>query len=184
MLAVVAACLLLLSACSGLEGTNEQGYLPGDGRILQFEPADRGAPIELTGTSLTGQPVDIASYAGKPLVINVWWSGCGPCRTEMPMLVSAAKELKAKAAFLGIDIRDLSREQAIAFAVNKGVTYDNVYDPTGKALLAFSGDVSPRTPPTTLVLDDELRVAAIISGPIPSKLTLTEIVDQIANEDG
>jgi hypothetical protein len=64
------------------------------------------------------------------------------------------------------------------------VTYPSIYDPKGKALLAFSGDVSPRSPPTTLVLDGQLRVAAIISGEIPSQLTLTELVKQIAAEDG
>jgi thiol-disulfide isomerase/thioredoxin len=181
---LLAAVCLLLTGCSSLNGTNAQGYITGDGQVVQFQPADRGAPIVLTGTSLEGQPIDITSYAGKPLVINVWWSGCGPCRTEMPMLVKAAAHLKGKASFLGIDIRDLSREGAMAFALDKGVTYPSIYDPKGKALLAFSGDVSPRSPPTTLVLDGQQRVAAIINGEIPSQLTLTELVKQIAAEHG
>ena len=176
--------LLLLAGCSGLQGTEGLQYISGDGQILQIEPAGRDEPIELTGTSLTGDPVDSASYLGKPLVINVWWSGCVPCRTEMPMLVAAEKELRGTASFLGINIRDLSDDAAIAFAEAKGADYPSLYDPTGKSLLAFSGDVSPRSPPTTLVLDAEGRVAVMINGPIPSQLTLTELVKQIAAEDG
>jgi len=177
-------CLLLLAGCSGLQGTEGLQYISGDGQILQIEPAGRDEPIELTGTSLTGDPVDSASYLGKPLVINVWWSGCVPCRTEMPMLVAAEKDLAGTASFLGINIRDLSDDAAIAFAEAKGANYPSIYDPKGESLLAFSGDVSPRSPPTTLVLDAEGRVAVMINGPIPSQLTLTELVKQIAAEDG
>ena len=181
---VAAACLLLLAGCSGLKGTQGLQYISADGRVLQLPPADRGAPVALTGTSLTGAPVDSSTYRGKPLVVNVWWSGCVPCRTEMPMLVSAAAQLQGTAAFLGIDIRDLSLDQAVAFAVAKGASYPSLYDPTGKSLLAFSGQVSPQSPPTTLVLDQQGRVAAMINGPIPTELTLTELVKQIAAEHG
>ena len=181
---VLAAACLLLAGCSSLDGTNEGGYIPGDGQILQIAVADRDDPITLTGTSLTGEAIDSTSYAGKPLVINVWWSGCGPCRTEMPMLVAAEKELAGTASFLGIDIRDLSDDAAIAFARAKGVDYPSIYDPKGNSLLAFEGKVSPRSPTTTVILDAEGRVAAVISGPIPSQLTLTELVKQIGAEHG
>jgi len=183
-MAVAAACALLLAGCSGLKGTEGLQYIEGDGRVLQFPASDRLGPVTITGTSLDGQAVDSTAYLGKPLVVNVWWSGCVPCRTEMPMLVEAEKELRGKASFLGIDIRDLSLDQARAFAEAKGADYPTVHDPTGKALLAFPTDVAPHSPPTTYVFDDQGRVAALISGPVPSKLTLTELVEQIAAEDG
>jgi len=183
-LAIAAACLWVLSGCSGLQGTGGLQYIEGNGNVLQVQPAGRGEPVELTGTSLTGESIDLAGLRGKPAVINVWWSGCVPCRTEMPMLVAAADELKDTAYFVGINIRDYSVEQAQAFAVAKGVDYPSIYDDKGQALLAFSGDLSPRTTPATLVLDAQGRVAALISGPIPSQLTLTDLVEQIAGEDG
>ena len=53
----------------------------------------------------------------------------------------------------------------------------------GEALLAFSHVTNLRTIPTTLVLDREGRVAALINGAIPGKVTLTDVVEEIAAEE-
>ena len=172
-----------LAGCSALEGTGDKGYISGDGSVVQYPPEDRGEPVELTGDSLEGRPVDVAQARGRALVVNVWWSGCAPCIREMPMLVDAERELRSEAEFLGINIRDASALDGRLFAESYGVPYPSLYDPTGRALLAFSGAVSPRTIPSTLVLDAQGRVAATIAGEIPSRLTLVELVEEIAAED-
>jgi thiol-disulfide isomerase/thioredoxin len=176
--------LLLLAGCSGLQGTGNKGYISGDGSIVQYHPGDRGDAIDLSGDSVTGDPVDVTGLRGKVVVVNVWWSGCAPCRSEMPMLVDAEAELRNEADFVGIDIRDNSAAPARAFMAKYGATYPSIYDPNGKALLSFSGQVSPQTVPATMVLDKQGRVAATIRGPVPSKLTLTELVREVAAEDG
>ena len=176
--------MLTLAGCSSLQGTGDKGYISGDGQITQYDADDRGDAVGLTGDSVTGEPIDVADLRGKVLVVNVWWSGCGPCRSEMPMLVEAAAEVEGDASFLGINIRDNSAAPARAFMENYGATYPSIYDPSGKALLAFSGEVSPQTVPTTLVLDREGRVAATVRGPLPSELTLVELVKEVAAEDG
>lgn len=171
---------LLATGCSGLSGTNSGGYITGDGETTAWAPADRGTPIELAGTTLDGRSVDLAAYRGKPVVVNVWWSGCGPCRTEMPLLQQASSELAGKAAFLGINTRDGSAENGLAFERSVGATYPSIYAPDGRALLAFPG--LPRPLPSTVVLDAQGRISATISGPIPSKLTLTQLVDCAASD--
>jgi thiol-disulfide isomerase/thioredoxin len=168
MLALVAA------GCSDLAGTNKGGYITGDGTTTVWAPNDRGTPVELTGTTLDGKQVDLADYRGKATVVNVWWSGCGPCRSEMPLLQQASTELAGKAAFLGINTRDGSADNGLAFERAVGATYPSIYAPDGRALLAFPG--LPRPLPSTVILDTQGRIAATISGPIPSKLTLTQLV--------
>ncbi|WP_368736852.1 TlpA family protein disulfide reductase, partial [Bradyrhizobium sp. NBAIM08] len=56
------------------------------------------------------------------VVVNVWWSGCAPCRVEAPMLVDAADELAGDATIVGIDIRN-SRDDGLAFERGLGIPY-------------------------------------------------------------
>lgn len=168
-----------LVGCSGLEGTNENGYISGDGQTVEYPVADRGEPVELRGETLTGEELDLASTRGKVTVVNVWWSGCGPCRSEMPMLQQASEELAGTAAFVGINTRDHSAANGLAFERDLGVRYPSIYAPDGRALLAFDG--VPRALPSTLVLDAEGRVAAKISGEIPSKQTIVDVVECAAD---
>jgi thiol-disulfide isomerase/thioredoxin len=182
VLAAVLACVLLAAGCSSLEGTGDKGYISGDGAVRFIDVADRSEPVDLAGTSLTGDPVDVADFRGKVVVVNAWWSGCGPCRTEMPLLAKASDELAPDVEFLGINIRDNSEAQGLSFARGAGVTYPSIYDPDGTAMLAFSGKVSVTRTPSTLVLDAEGRVGAVFNGAIPTERTLFDVVDQIAGE--
>jgi thiol-disulfide isomerase/thioredoxin len=169
--------VLLLAGCSSLGGTGDKGYIDGDGSVTEVKAADRGAPFSVEGRTLDGRSLSLDDLRGKPVVVNVWWSGCPPCRAEQPMLNEVAKELGSKARVVGINIRDLSADNAAAYVRSHDVPYPSLYDPSGKALLAFHSGLSPRTVPTTMVLDSEGRVAALISGSVPTKLTLLDLVD-------
>jgi len=47
-------------------------------------------PRGLTAYSIVGGSVPIERFRGKPFVVNLWATWCGPCQREMPMLVRAA----------------------------------------------------------------------------------------------
>ncbi len=171
----------LSAGCSDLQGTSGKAYITGDGQISVWPDAERGKAVALEGTTLDGGTWSLADAGGKPVVVNVWWSNCGPCRTEMPMLQAAAKELTGTATFVGINTRDSSADNGLAFERSIGVSYPSIYSPDGKVLLALKG--LPRALPSTVVLDAQGRIAATISGAIPSKLTLTELVKCVASGD-
>ncbi len=148
--------------------------------MTQVSIPDRGDPVEITGMSLDGAEIDFADFQGGVTVVNVWASWCPPCRSETPALVAAAAEVDA--TFIGINIRE-SADTARAFERTQEVPYPSIHDEGGETLLEF-GRYTPRLPPTTLVLDRSGRVAALVSGAIPSKTTLAELVEEVAAEDG
>jgi thiol-disulfide isomerase/thioredoxin len=174
--------LLLLAGCSGLDGTGDKGYVTGDSQVVQRASEDREAPIELTGEDLDGEPLDIADFRGKPVVVVVWGAWCAPCRAEAPEVVAAAEKIGDQAQFVGINLRESSRETAQAFVRSNDIPYPSVYSPDGKAMLAFTGFLTPNSIPSFAVLDAEGRVAAVIPGELPSRLTLVQLVEDVAKE--
>ena len=172
---------MALTGCSTAESTGSKGYVTGDGTTQLVPEAERGDAIELTGENLDGEPLSLEQFRGRPVVVNVWWSACPPCRKEQPDLTEASNELKGVADFVGINIRDSGTAQAKSYQRKFDVEYDSFFSPDGKALLPFSGTVPPNAIPSTVVLDAEGRVAASIIGVIPSKLTLVGLVEDVAS---
>lgn len=181
--AVCAVTVLALAGC-GAEGTGTKGYIDGDGVITQVAPAQRTAIGAVHGTTLDGKAVDLASYRGKVVVINVWWSNCPPCRLEAPHLADAARTLQPKGVvFLGIDTRDASRSMGRAYERRFEVPYPSIFDPDGEALLAFRGTLSPNSIPSTMVIDKQGRLAATVLGALGSKTTLYDLVADAGGPD-
>jgi thiol-disulfide isomerase/thioredoxin len=168
--------------CSGLSGTGDKGYISGTGVPVEVRPADREEPVELTGTDLEGAEVDLADLRGKPVVVNVWASWCPPCRVEQPDLNEAYAELDKEVTFVGLNIRDASRDNARAYVRNFEVPYASVYSADGAALLPFAGTLTPKSIPSTVVLDAEGRIAASVNGRVPTTQTLLSLVEAVLDE--
>lgn len=81
----------------------------------------------LQATTLDGQPLDLDDYAGRPLLVNVWATWCGPCVQELPHLAALAAEHPAL-AIVGVSVDLDGREDQVAamverFALPYPVTY-------------------------------------------------------------
>jgi thiol-disulfide isomerase/thioredoxin len=156
---------VLLPGCSASQeavatGGEFQFVAPGGQTTIFYDPPEsRGGVSGIAGPSLLreGATVGIDDYAGKVVIINIWGSWCGPCREEMPGLQLVQEQTGA--VVLGIDVRD-ERQAATDFVRDRGVVFDSIYDQPGRTLARLSG--YPRnTVPSTLVLDEQQRVAAV-----------------------
>jgi thiol-disulfide isomerase/thioredoxin len=166
----LAACALLLAACTGRSGVNtDSGTSPqlktvGGLAAGVFPVADRRPAPELSGETLEGTRLDVADLAGKVVVLNFWAQWCAPCRAEARNLNAVYDRTKdSGVAFVGINIRD-DRVAAKAMVRTKQIRYPSLFDPSG-LLLKFRGQ-APQSPPTTLVLDRNGRVAARFLQPV------------------
>jgi len=182
---VVAAVLLLtLTACGSGQQDNESregqtGFVSGNGGVAVFTPAERKAAPDFGGETLDDKQWRLSAYRGKVVVMNVWGSWCSPCRKEAPDLVAAAKQLGPSVQFVGLNTRDSDKAQARKFVQRFGVGFPSVYDPNGKQLLGFRGQISASSIPSTLVIDKEGKVAARVIGPVTTQ-TLVGMVQDAA----
>jgi cytochrome c biogenesis protein CcmG/thiol:disulfide interchange protein DsbE len=80
--------------------------------------------------------LSLASFWGRPLVVNFWASWCVPCRTEMPLLEQAYQAHHGRIAFIGIDAND-SRGAAMAFLKQVHVTYPVVSDAPNQTAILY-----------------------------------------------
>jgi thiol-disulfide isomerase/thioredoxin len=173
--------VLAVAGCSDLTGTDpDYDYPKGDSQIITIAPEDRGDPVEATGEAIDGSDLDLADYRGQVVVANVWWSGCGPCIKEMPLLVDVVGEVPG-ATLLGINVRDASAANALAFERGLDVDFPSFYDPGSEVLLAFE-KIKPTAIPSTAVLDREGRLAALVSGEVDSPVTLRDVIADVAAE--
>ena len=193
-LAAAAATLALavsLGACSAdplaqqyLEGSNK-GFIAADGfQTEEILPGERGEPIVFTGEADSGETVSSDDYAGGVTVVNFWYAGCGPCRAEAPQLEEAHAAFDGEdVAFLGINLFD-EAEVSLAFAETYGVTYPSALAARdGDLKLAFADATSISAVPTTLVLDQQGRVAARIIGIVSSASILEAMIKTVLKEE-
>jgi cytochrome c biogenesis protein CcmG/thiol:disulfide interchange protein DsbE len=92
----------------------------------------------------TGETVELAQFAGKPVVLNFWATWCGPCKLEHPVLQWAANKYKDQVVFLGMVFED-SEENTRQFLAQNGTTYPQLFDPKSTVAVDYGVAGVPET---------------------------------------
>jgi thiol-disulfide isomerase/thioredoxin len=106
------------------------------------------------------------------VLINFWATWCGPCRLEMPELVTTANN-HAELIVLAVNVQE-ELPQIQAFAEDFAMTMPIVRDTDG----ALRQKYGVRGMPTSIFIDKEGKIAAVWSGLLTKKVLnkfLTEI---------
>lgn len=122
-------------------------WTAGSAALALAEPSRQSLPL-LVMTDLEGREVPMASFKGKPLVVNLWASWCPPCRREMPEL-ARAQLAHADVRFVFVNQGETAADVR-AYLQAQGLQMENVLlDRTGRLAKATG---SPGMP-TTLFFD-------------------------------
>lgn len=136
---------------SGL-AINENGALVS----IDPRPAD-----DFSLTLFDGTSIRLSELRGQIVVVNFWASWCPPCREEAPQLEAAWQDLRDEGViFIGIDVWD-SRDDALAFIAEFGVSYPNGPDEGSIAV-----DYGVTGIPETFIIDRAGQLAAKFVGPV------------------
>ncbi|MDA9913274.1 TlpA family protein disulfide reductase [Candidatus Nanopelagicales bacterium] len=180
---------LILAGCSGETTTGEgnaevgtQGYVEGDGTLTLLPPEERQPAPALTGDTLTGDTFTLADHKGDVILLNVWASWCAPCRAEAPALWTVWDDTKDQnVQFVGLVSRD-SEASARAFAERFDLGYPHLMDDNGSLQLLFRDTLPPQAIPSTLVIDQDGRVAGRALGEV-SESTLRGFIEPLLAEE-
>ncbi len=123
--------------------------------------------------NVDGQEVSTQSLLNKPLIINVWYSTCEPCRRELPALANADTQYRDQVRFVGVNIKD-SATVAKEFASQYGVKFELLLDKNG----LFISQLGIATAPVTLAIDPQGLIVGQKAGEI-SAGELDELVKEL-----
>ena len=117
----------------------------------------------------------LAELRGHPVVVNVWASWCGPCRTEMPALQRVALKRGSEVALIGVNLKD-NRGAARRFLQTVPLTYPSYEDPDGR----IYNDYALAGAPSTIFYDAAGHKAFTHQGPFLTPADLSRDIDRYA----
>ena len=104
-------------------------------------------------TAPDGKSVTLASFKGKPLLLNLWATWCAPCVAEMPTLDAVAGAMKDKVQVVAVSQDLQGAEKVTPFFAQKAFTTLKPYlDAKASLSIAYQANL-----PTTILYDSNGR---------------------------
>ncbi len=131
-----------------------------------------GAPLPpLKVDSLSGKTINVASYKGQVLLLDVWASWCDPCKQELPMLDEMARRLAPRGRRAGRLGRSGARQRRQVLRSHGGHwSLTIAHDPRGEV----ADLLQPDKMPTSYVVDRAGIVRYVNAGFLPADASIIE----------
>jgi len=133
--------------------------------------------------NLDGTTFKVADKKGKVLLLNMWATWCGPCRSEMPTLVKMQDAHRDQGLeVIGLNTDDETVEDINNFAADMNLNYTLVWADTAmqSALLnisKFNGI------PQSFIVDRDGNLRGVFKGANPADVKkMRELVEMIVSE--
>ncbi|MFH1020178.1 MAG: TlpA disulfide reductase family protein [Pseudomonadota bacterium] len=144
---LLCALFLLLAACGG-----------GDQAARKLKIGDQ-AP-DFSGTDLSGQPVSLSGYQGKPVILRFWSTDCKFCRADTPIFNQYFEKYKAAGLRVVYVNRHSGEATVRRFVADLEIGFPVLIDTEG----AISKHYNIKVEPQTIILSPDHRILAAILG--------------------
>jgi thiol-disulfide isomerase/thioredoxin len=118
---------------------------------------------ELTLNRLSGASVSLTDFTGQVVLVNMWATWCGPCRSELPHI----QELHERYGPDGLIVLAINvgepEERIWRYVTEEGYTMRVLVDPQSQSMRAFHTSGIP----TTVLIDGEGIVRQVQVGYAP-----------------
>lgn len=119
----------------------------------------------VNGASSVAEPLDIARYRGRVLIVDFWASWCKPCRKSIPWLNAMRERYGASGlTIIGVNV-DAERRDADLFLRDVPIEFEIVFDPNGTLAKQFNVQGMP----TSFIFDRNGKIVETHLGFLDAK---------------
>jgi len=132
---------------------------------------------------LDGTTFKVSDKKGKVVLLNLWATWCGPCRSEMPHLVEMQNKYRDRGLeVIGLNTDDESIEKINAFVKEMKLNYQQAYSDR-EIFNEFYKLSKMNGIPQTIIIDRENRLTGVFGGGSPKVISsMTETVEKVVNQ--
>lgn len=128
------------------------------GAVRRLE--SRGRTLPFTGTTIQGQPFDLAKLQGKPVVLHYWATWCEACKQDMKLLRQLqAKYQSAGLQIVGVNV-DSTRKQAATYLQENPAPWVHLYEDGGLESSGLAKQLGVQTLPMMILIDGSGKVVS------------------------
>lgn len=125
-------------------------------------PAELGPVHRLTVTDLEGKQVSLAKFAGRPMIIEIWATWCGPCLANRRTVHSLKERFPQRLVVIGLSVDSGPEVVRRFFQSNPANEFEGMASPEFMDFVRTLN--TSNLIPKTMYVDSKGRVADLSEG--------------------